>query len=142
MPFVATLFAAAAFFYFQYTFTKFKVVDFSKLVFYEKQGIFHPSDDEYIVLLYNSKVDKFTNLAPKTQNLGENLAILAIDYHQNTSQNSADGITPISSGMNTLLKFSRIFGIDEVPVAFRIKKSSENSASKYAQDSKIQRIMK
>ena len=128
---------AAAFFYFQYTYTKFKIVDFSECVFYGKEFIFTPTDEQYIVLLYNSKVSKFAPLAKEAQSEFGDAVVLAIDYHQNTAQSGENGIVALSAGMDTLLKFSAIFKIDKVPSAFKIKKKS---ISKYAQDSKILQI--
>lgn len=139
MPFFATLFMAAAFFYFQYTYTKFKVVDFSKCVFYGKEFIFTPTDEQYIVLLYNSKVSSFKDLAKQVRGEfgSEGAVILAIDYYQNTALSGENGVIALSAGMDTLLKFSAIFKIENVPSAFKIKKKS---ISKYAQDSKIRAL--
>lgn len=123
---------AMAFFYFQYTYTRFKIIDFSEFVFYGKEAIFSPIEDEYLVLLYNSKSSSFIDLAKKVQD--NKLTILAIDYYQNTQQNGVDNIIPLSASMNTLLKFSRIFKIDRIPAVFRIEKKS---IAKYSQSSKI-----
>lgn len=133
MPFFATLFMAAAFFYFQYTYTKLKVIDFNELVFYGKESIFSPQESEYIILLYNSKVSQFAQIAKSVPN-ESGLTILAIDFYQNKNQTPSENIVPLSAGMNTLLKLSRIFRVDKIPVYFRIK---HKKATKYAQDSKI-----
>lgn len=133
MPFFATLFMAAAFFYFQYTYTKLKVIDFSELVFYGKESIFSPKETEYIVLFYNSKVSNFVDVAKTIPN-DEGWTILAIDFYQNKNQTPSDNIVPLSAGMNTLLKLSKIFRIDKVPSYLRIK---QKSATKYTQDSRI-----
>lgn len=124
---------AAAFFYFQYTYSKFKVIDFSEFVFYGKDYIFTPQEAEYIILLYNSKSSKFIDIAKNVPN-DDGAMILAIDYYQNTNQTNSDNITPLSAGMNTLLKFSKRFKIDTIPAYFRIK---QKSAMKYTQDSRI-----
>lgn len=139
MPFFATLFMAVAFFYFQYAYTKFKVVDFSKCVFYGKEFIFTPTDEQYIVLLYNSKVSKFADLAKEARREfgDEGAVILAIDYYQNTALSGENGVIALSAGMDTLLKFSAIFKIENIPSAFKIKKKS---ISQYAQDSKIRAL--
>lgn len=139
MPFFAVLFMAAAFFYFQYTYSKFKIVDFSKCVFYGREFIFTPTDEQYIVLLYNSKVSKITELAKAVRGEfgDEGAMILAIDYYQNTAQISENGVIALSAGMDTLLKFSAIFKIENIPSVFKIKKQS---ISKYAQDSKIRAL--
>ena len=133
MPFFATLFMAAMFFYFQYTYTKFKVIDFSEFVFYGKDYIFAPTEAEYIILLYNSKTSKFSEVAKAVPN-ESGLKILALDFYQNKNQNPSGNIIPISAGMNTLLRFSKVFKIDKIPAYFRIK---HKKATKYTQDSRI-----
>lgn len=132
MPFFATLFMAVAFFYFQYTYTRFKIVDFNEFVFYGSESIFSPTEEEYIVLLYNSKSSSFIELAKKVQD--SKATILAIDFYQNTKQKGVDNVIPLSAGMNTLLKFSRVLKVDSLPAVFRIKRKS---IAKYTQDSKI-----
>lgn len=133
MPFFATLFMAAAFFYFQYNYTKLKVMDFSEFAFYGSDFVFSPKESEYIVLLYNSKVSKFAQIAKAVPN-ESGLTILAIDFYQNKNQSPNGNVIPLSAGMNTLLKMSRIFKVDKIPSYFRIK---QQKATKYAQDSKI-----
>lgn len=133
MPFFATLFMAAAFFYFQYTYTKLKVIDFSEFVFYGSDFVFSPKESEYIVLLYNSKVSGFAQIAKAVPN-ESGLTILAIDFYQNKNQTPSENVVPLSAGINTLLKLSRIFRVDKIPAYFRIK---QKKATKYAQDSKI-----
>lgn len=133
MPFFATLFMAVAFFYFQYTYTKFKVIDFGEFVFYGRDYIFKPTRAEYIILLYNSKSNNFIDVAKNIPN-DDGHTILAIDFYQNTNQQNSENILPLSAGMNTLLKFSKRFRIDTIPAYFHIK---QKSATKYTQDSKI-----
>jgi len=69
-----------------------------------------------------------------TKKIKQDNSILAIDLYQQRFQKSKN-ITPISSGMNTLLKFIQRFNIYEVPCAFRIKKVNNN---RYKQDSLIE----
>lgn len=98
-----------------------------------------PTDEQYIVLLYNSKVSSFKDLAKEARGEfgDEGAMILAIDYYQNTAQSSENGVIALSAGMDTLLKFSAIFKIENIPSVFKIKKQS---ISKYAQDSKIRAL--
>ncbi len=133
MPFFATLFMAAAFFYFQYTYSKLKVIDFSEFVFYGEDFIFTPKEAEYIVLLYNSKVSRFDQVAKAIPSESGDI-ILAIDFYQNKNQTPSGNILPVSAGMNTLLRLSKYFRIDKIPAYFRIK---QKSGVKYTQDSKI-----
>ncbi|RDU63148.1 hypothetical protein [Helicobacter sp. MIT 14-3879] len=135
-PFFATLFMAIVFFYFQYSYTKLKIIDFSDVVFYGKDYIFSPSEKEYIIILYNSKSSNFLDIAKKVPN-DSNLKILAIDYYQNTKQEIINNIIPLSAGINTLLKFNRIFRIDKIPMYFKIK---QKNAYKFTQDSKMLEI--
>lgn len=124
---------AVAFFYFQWNYTKFKSIDFNNIVFYGKDYIFSPLENEYIVILYNSKSSSFVELAKEIPNK-ENLKILAIDFYQNTNKEITNNIIPLSAGMNTLLKFSNIFKINKIPVYFKIKRKND---SKFTQNSKI-----
>ena len=133
MPFFATLFMAAMFFYFQFTFEKFKTIDFSEFVFYGEDYIFTPTEAEYIILLYNSKSSNFIDVAKNVPN-DDGRTILAIDFYQNKNQQNNQNILPLSAGMNTLLKFSKRFRIDTIPAYFHIK---QKSATKYTQDSRI-----
>lgn len=127
---------AAAFFYFQYSYTKLRGIDFNNIVFYGNGYIFSPQEEEYIVILYNSKSSNFLDIAKKIPN-DDKLKILAIDYYQNTKQDIINNIIPLSAGMNTLLKFSKIFKIDKIPVYFSIKRKS---GTKFMQDSKTLEI--
>lgn len=127
---------AIVFFYFQYSYTKLKIIDFSDVVFYGKDYIFSPSEKEYIIILYNSKSSNFLDIAKKVPN-DSNLKILAIDYYQNTKQEIINNIIPLSAGINTLLKFNRIFRIDKIPMYFKIK---QKNAYKFTQDSKMLEI--
>ncbi len=124
---------AVAFFYFQWNYTKFKSIDFNNIVFYGKDYIFSPLENEYIVILYNSKSSSFVELAKEIPNK-KNLKILAIDFYQNTNKEITNNIIPLSAGMNTLLKFSNIFKINKIPVYFKIKRKND---SKFTQNSKI-----
>lgn len=124
---------AAAFFYFQWNYTKFKTIDFEESVFYGKDYIFLPQKDEYLVLLYNSKISDAFVLAREIPNDAK-IPIIAIDFYQNTAQIPKDSVIPISAGMNTLLKFANSFKITSLPVYFEIKRKSVN---KFSQNSKI-----
>lgn len=127
---------AAAFFYFQYSYTKLRNIDFNSVVFYGNGYIFSPEENEYIVILYNSKSSSFLDIAKKVPN-DDKLKILAIDYYQNTKQDITNNIIPLSAGMNTLLKVSKIFRIDKIPVYFSIKRKS---GMKFMQNSKALEI--
>ncbi|RDU58427.1 hypothetical protein [Helicobacter sp. MIT 99-5507] len=133
LPFFAVLFLAASFFYFQWTFSKFKFIDFQNSVLYGKDYIFSPLNDEYIVIFYNSKSSNIFDIIKKIPN-EYNLEILAIDFYQDTNKDIKDNIIPLSAGMNTLLKLSNNFHITNLPSYFLIKKKS---SFKFIQISKV-----
>ena len=124
---------AASFFYFQWTFSKFRFIDFQNNVLYGKDYIFSPLDEEYIVFFYNSKSSNVFDIAKKIPN-ENNLRILAIDFYQDTDKNIKDNIIPLSAGMNTLLKLSNDFRITKLPAYFLIQKKS---SFKFIQISKV-----
>lgn len=136
MPFFATLFLAAWFFYFQWSYTKFKFIDFQKTAFYGKDYIFSPLDEEYIIILYNSKSSDILSLSKKIPN-ESNLKIMAIDFYQNTNNDIVGNVIPLSAGMDTLLQLSNKFKITKLPVYFKIKRESMN---KFVQNSRITNI--
>jgi hypothetical protein len=124
---------AAAFAYFNYKFSEYKFIDFKEWVFYEKNSIFTPTSDKYIVVFYSSKEQDTMNLLSET-NLS--LPILAIDYYNNVIQNST-GTTFLRSGTKTSLNFIQRFNIYESPSIFFIKKSKD---SIYKQDGMIRKL--
>ena len=124
---------AAAFAYFNYKFSEYKFINFKEWVFYEKQDIFIPDADKYIVVFYSSK-EKDTARLLKETNL--NYPIIAIDYYNEIYENSQN-TTFLRSGTKTSLSFIQRFNIYEVPSIFFIKKTKE---SLYKQDSMILKL--
>ena len=124
---------AGAFAYFNYKFSEYKFINFSEWVFYEKSAVFKPSKKRYIVLFYSSKVP---NMVEAIKEAKASYPILAIDYYQQSFENS-DSVTFLRSGTNTTLKFIQRFNIYEVPSLFIIQKSKE---SLYKQDSMIRKL--
>lgn len=133
LPFFAVLFLAAVFFYFQWTYSKFKFIDFNDYVFYGRDYIFSPLDDKYIVVFYNSKLDNVFDITRNIPN-SSNLKILAIDFYQNIDNDIKGNVVPLSSGMDTLLRLSNNFRVVSLPVYFLIEKKS---SFKFIQISKI-----
>jgi len=124
---------AAAFAYFNYKFSEYKFIDFSEWVFYEKDDIFTPDQDRYIVVFYSSKEPKAQeNLAQ----LNLNSSIIAIDYYNNRFENTQNTIF-LRSGTKNSLHFIQRFNIYEVPSIFFIKKVKD---SLYKQDSMIRKL--
>ena len=121
---------AGAFFYYNYEFSRYKFFDFNKSVFYQKNDLFKPEQDQYIVLIYSSNK---TNAIKLIKNLKTKKKILAIDLYQKRF-NKEDSIIHMTSGMNTLLQVVQKFNIYSVPSAFSITKFRDGV---YKQDSKI-----
>jgi len=124
---------AAAFAYFNYKFSEYKFIDFKKWVFYEKNDIFTPSAEKYIVVFYSSKETNTMKLLSETK---LKLPILAIDYYNEVRQNTT-GTTFLRSGTKNSLSFIQRFNIYESPSIFFIKKSKDTL---YKQDSMIRKL--
>ena len=124
---------AAAFAYFNYKFSEYKFIDFKKTVFYEKNDIFIPTAEKYIVVFYSSK-DKSTMDLLAEVNL--NLPIIAIDYY-NQVRNNSKNTTFLRSGTQNSLKFIQRFNIYNSPSIFFIKKHKDTL---YKQDSMIRKL--
>ena len=124
---------AGAFAYFNYKFSEYKFINFKDFAYYEKNDIFKPSKEKYIVVFYSSK-EKGT--MQKLANLDLHLPILAIDYYNRIRKNSTH-TTFLRSGTNTSLKFIQRFNIYNSPSIFFIKKVKD---SLYKQDSMIRKL--
>ena len=124
---------AAAFSYYNYKFSEYKFFDFREHLFYQKRDIFTPKEDIYTVIIYSSNIQKFQDIAKKIKNPH---TILAIDLYQKRFKEE-DSIIPISTGMNTLLKFVQRFNIYDVPCMFDIKKVRDGL---YKQNSSVKKL--
>jgi len=124
---------AGAFAYFNYKFSEYKFIDFKEWSFYEKNDIFLPKKDTYIVIFYSSRNK---GSVEKLANLNLNNPIIAIDYY-NTIHKNSKNTTFVRSGTNTSLKFIQRFNIYEVPSMFFIKRIKETL---YKQDSMIRKL--
>ena len=118
--FIAALLLAIYFFYFKWSYNRFNTLDFQSSVFYGSKYIFSPSDDEYLVFIYNSKTNHFLKFTKLINN--NDLKIIAIDLYQNTNFKISNNVIPLSASINTLLNLIHVFNIREVPVSFRIKR--------------------
>ena len=124
---------AVAFAYFNYKFSEYKFIDFSEWTYYEKNALFSPQEERYIVIFYSSKDTKTLELL-NTIDLG--LPLLAIDYYNSARENSGSTIF-LRSGTKTSLSFIQRFNIYESPSLFFIKKHHEQL---YKQDSMIRKL--
>jgi len=124
---------AGAFAYFNYKFSEYKFIDFKEFVFYEKNDVFHPKEERYIVVFYSSRDPNTMELLSQTK---LKLPIIAIDYYNEVRQNT-QGTTFLRSGTTTSLSFIQRFNIYHSPSIFFIKKSQEQI---YKQDSMIRKL--
>ena len=124
---------AAAFAYFNYKFSEYKFIDFKEWTFYEKNDVFVPSQEKYIVVFYSSKEKGTMDQLAK---INLNLPILAIDYYNKVRENTPN-TTFLRSGTKNSLSFIQRFNIYESPSIFFIKKTKE---SLYKQDSMIRKL--
>ena len=124
---------ATSFAYFNYKFSEYKFINFSEWVFYEKNVLFSPKEEKYIIVFYSSREKETMDLLADT-NLG--IPILAIDYYNRVRENS-ESTTFLRSGTKTSLSFIQRFNIYESPSIFFIKKHKD---SLYKQDSMIRKL--
>jgi hypothetical protein len=124
---------ASAFAYFNYKFSEYKFIDFKEWVFYEKNDLFIPKKEKYLVIFYSSKQN---NAIQEINNLNAKLPVLAIDYYNNVEHNTKN-TTFLRTGSSTSLKFIQRFNIYKTPSIFFIKKQKD---SLYKQDSMIHKL--
>ena len=124
---------AAAFAYFNYKFAEYKFINFNDFVFYEKNDIFIPKAEKYIIIFYSSKEKGTMSKLAKTD---LNMPILAIDYYNEVRENTPS-TTFLRSGTKNSLQFIQRFNIYESPSIFFIKKSKDFL---YKQDSMIRKL--
>jgi hypothetical protein len=124
---------AGAFAYYNYKFSEYKFFDFKEHIFYQKSDIFEPKEEVYTVVIYSSNMQDLKDLL---KDVKKDNPILAIDLYQKRFKEE-DSIIPVSSGMNTLLKFVQRFNIYDVPSVFVIKRVK---GSLYKQDTKIYKL--
>ncbi len=124
---------AGAFAYFNYKFSEYKFIDFKEWVFYEKNDLFIPKKEKYLIVFYSSKQ---RSSIEALKNLKTELPVLAIDYYNTIDENTKQ-ITFVKAGTTTSLKFIQRFNIYEIPSIFFIKKQKD---SLYKQDSMIHKL--
>ena len=134
---LASFFGAAmiaiAFAYFNYKFSEYKFINFKEWTFYEKNDLFTPTEEKYIVVFYSSREHGTMNLLA---DVNLNLPILAIDYYNKVRENSKT-TTFLRGGTENSLAFIQRFNIYSSPSIFFIKKEKD---SLYKQDSMIRKL--
>ncbi|MDQ7043800.1 MAG: hypothetical protein Q9M34_09785, partial [Sulfurimonas sp.] len=121
---------AASFAYFNYKFSEYKFIDFKEWTFYEKNDLFIPKEEKYIVVFYSSRQKETMQLLA---DINLTLPVLAIDYYNRVRTNSKN-TTFLRSGTKNSLSFIQRFNIYESPSIFFIKRVKETL---YKQDSMI-----
>ncbi len=124
---------AIVFAYNNYRFSKYKFIDFSQLVFYEKSEIFKPKEPRYTILVFSSNQSKIDEILA-----GEKIAepVIAVDIFQKRSDSNKT-LKYISSDINTILKLMNTLNITSVPSSVQIV---HQNGEIYKQDSKIKTI--
>jgi len=120
---------ASFFFYFKYTFSEYRFVDFNKIILYTKSDIFEPKNDTYYLLFFSSRMSDIKNLIKK---IPKDSPILAVDIYQN--RKNIKGMIYTTAGINTIIKLIQYLNIYEVPVVVKIKRYHKKL---YKQDSPL-----
>ncbi len=131
--FGGALLIAATFAYDNYRFSKYKFIDFSKTILYEKTNLFVPQKNYYYFLIFSSKMDNVSNLINK---LPKKYPIITLDIYGKVYSNKK-GIIFVRAGTNTIIKIIRKFNIKKVPCYFGLKKYDKKL---YKQDTNIKII--
>ena len=126
--FFGAVMVALAFAYFNFEFSQYRFIDFSKVTFFVDRKLFIPKEDNYVLLVYSSKATK--NIKQLLQNA--NYPVLAIDINQDKTKQIK---TSLTTSINTILQVVQKFNIYTVPSVVLIKKYD---GVVYKQDSKIQ----
>ncbi|MEA1916018.1 MAG: hypothetical protein U9N42_00655 [Campylobacterota bacterium] len=124
---------AIAFAYYNYKFSEFKFVNFNEWVFYTQNSVFEPSEENYLVIFFNSNQK---NIVKTIQNANSKYKILAIDYYSKPIE-STKNVQFLRAGTNSMLKFIQRFNIYGTPTIFIIKKTKDKL---YKQDSMIRKL--
>jgi hypothetical protein len=124
---------AASFAYYNYTFAQYNFINFSEWQFFEKRDSFKPTEDEYLIIFYNSKDNSKLEFI---KNIKSEIPVLLVDYYQKVDVFSEkNGTQQLRSGTNNMLKIIQRFNIYDLPSAFYIKKQKDEL---YKQDSDIE----
>ena len=127
--FFGAFMVASAFAYFNFKFTEYKFIDFSKLSFFQDRKIFVPQKDKYILVIYSSKAT--LDIKPLIKEAI--YPVIAIDINQGYMESNSTFYYTKAS-INTMLQVIQRFNIYSVPSAFVIRKEKDNL---YKQNSAI-----
>lgn len=121
---------AVVFAYNNYRFSKFKFVDFSDLIFYQKSEIFSPTQQNYTLVVFSSAASNLDQILNQTE---RDFKILALDIAQKRPESNAS-VQHISSDINTILKLLFTLNISQLPSSVKLIHQKDKI---YKQDSKI-----
>ncbi|MBE3607031.1 hypothetical protein CCAL13119_08825 [Campylobacter sp. RM13119] len=124
---------AIVFAYSNYRFSKYKFINFSELIFYEKSEIFIPKDDKYLLIVFSSNQSKIEEILKEQRS---NLPVVAVDMLQKRGE-SNETLKSVSSDINTILKLINTLNITAVPSKVEIVRQNGEI---YKQDSQIIKI--
>lgn len=131
--FFGAFLVASVFAFNNYRFSKYKFIDFSSLIFYEKSEIFSPKDKKFLLVVFSSNM---SNLNEILEISNKNLPIVAIDIFQKRLANEGN-LSYITSDINTILKLMNLLNITTLPSSVEVIHQDNKI---YKQDSKINKI--
>ncbi|MGG7048696.1 MULTISPECIES: hypothetical protein [unclassified Campylobacter] len=131
--FIGAAMIAVVFAYSNYRFSRYKFVDFSKVILYQKSDIFDPEASKYMLLLYSSNQNSPSELLAQ---LDTNLPVIAVDIMQKRAESNAS-VSFVSSDINTILKLMNTLNITQLPSSVELVQNSEKI---YKQDSAINKF--
>ncbi|RAX57783.1 hypothetical protein CCZ01_04875 [Helicobacter monodelphidis] len=120
-PFLAALFCAAAYFYFQFSYSRLVKVDFNEWVLYTSEGLFTPQSDRYVIIFYSSNVQEQLRFVQNLEII-EKDPIIAIDFYQNRELPSQNGRIYATSSANTILNYLLRFKVTQLPTLVSIER--------------------
>ncbi|MBR8463197.1 hypothetical protein KDD93_01230 [Campylobacter sp. faydin G-24] len=120
---------AIAFAYNDYRFSKFKFIDFSQMIFYEKSKIFTPNQDKYLLVVFSSNQLGLDKILKEQK---RDLPIVAVDVFQKREESNAT-LSYVSSDINTILKLIRTLNITNVPSSVEIIRQNGQIYKQYSQ---------
>jgi hypothetical protein len=127
---------AGSYAYFNWKFSEYRFINFSKVTYYTSDSTFEPKNEEYLVVVYSSNRTKKEKIRESIKN--DNIEILAIDLAQRRYK-SENNVTYLSAGINTLLGFVQTFNVYYAPSGFFIKRE-KNNKTLYKQNSMVQSL--
>jgi hypothetical protein len=130
-------FMVASFYaYYHFKFQEYKFIDFNSVKLYGNTPIFKPTDEQYVIFIYNSNSKAHKQILSNMTDI--EYKIIAIDLHQKIYSDTKDVIY-LTSATNKLLNIIQTFNIYEAPVSFLIQRVRNFT---YKQNSKIKILTK